>query len=55
MEKARAQLSRNQAYVILIGLDGTLYSLEVEFLLDLIAGHVETMRIFRLEEHGEPL
>jgi hypothetical protein len=52
MEKARAQLSRNQAYVILIGLDGTLYSLEVEYLLDLIAGQRESLRIFRLEEHG---
>lgn len=50
LEKARAQLSRNNAYVILI-LEGHLYSLHVERLLDLIAGHVETMRIFRLEEH----
>jgi hypothetical protein len=50
MEKARAQLSRNQAYVILI-LEGRLYSLHVERLFDLIAGHVESMRIFRLEKH----
>jgi hypothetical protein len=51
MERARAQLSRNQAYVILIGLDNTLYSLEIEYLLDLIAGQRESLRIFRLEEH----
>jgi hypothetical protein len=53
MEKARAQLSRNQEYVLLIGLDGTLFSLKAEFLLDLIAGHRESMRIFKLEEHRE--
>jgi hypothetical protein len=53
MEKARAQLSRNQEHVLLIGLDGTLFSLKAEFLLDLIAGHRESMRIFKLEEHRE--
>lgn len=51
MEKARAQLSRNQEYVLLIGLDGTLFSLKADILLDLIAGHVESMRVFKLEEH----
>jgi hypothetical protein len=50
LEKGRAQLSRNQGYVLLI-LDGQLLSLEVDRLLDLIAGHVESMRIFKLEEH----
>lgn len=51
MEKARAQLSRNQEHVLLIGLDGTLFSLKADLLLDLIAGHRESMRIFKLEEH----
>lgn len=50
LERARAQLTRNKGYVLLI-LDGQLLSLEVDRLLDLIAGHVESMRIFKLEEH----
>jgi hypothetical protein len=51
MEKARAQMSRNNAYVIIV-LEGRLYSLEVELLFDLLAGDRESLRLFRLEEHS---
>jgi hypothetical protein len=45
-ERGRAQLSRNNRYLILI-LDGKLYSLDVDLLLELIAGHRENLRIFK--------
>jgi hypothetical protein len=48
---ARAQMARNNFFVILI-LEGRLYSLDVDLLHELIAGHRKSMRIFRLEEHG---
>jgi hypothetical protein len=54
LEKARAQMAKNNFYVILI-LEGRLYSLDVELLFDLLSGKRESLRIFRLEEHGEPL
>jgi hypothetical protein len=50
LEKARAQMSKNHFYVILI-LEGRLYSLNVDLLFDLLAGKRESLRIFRLEEH----
>lgn len=50
LDRARAQLSRNKRYVILV-LEGRLYSLDVELLFDLIAGRRESLRLFRLEEH----
>jgi hypothetical protein len=50
MEKARAQLSRNKLYVVLV-LDGQLYSLNVDLLFELLSGQRDSLRIFRLEEH----
>jgi hypothetical protein len=50
LEKARAQMSKNHFYVLLI-LEGRLYSLNVDLLFDLIAGKRESLRIFRLEDH----
>jgi hypothetical protein len=50
LEKARAQMSKNHFYVLLI-LEGRLYSLNVDLLFDLLAGKRESLRIFRLEEH----
>lgn len=52
LDRARAQMSKGYWYVLLV-VDGQLLSLEVERLLDLIAGHVESMRVFKLEEHRE--
>lgn len=45
----RAQLSRNGGFLILI-MEGRLYSLDVELLLELIAGHRDSMRLFKLED-----
>jgi hypothetical protein len=53
IEKARAQLSSNKAYIILIGLDGSLYSLNIELLLEVVAGHRESLRIFKCENHDQ--
>ena len=43
----RAQLSKNSAFLILI-LEGRLYSLKVDLLLELIAGQRESLRLFKI-------
>jgi hypothetical protein len=50
VDGSRAQMAKNNAFVHLI-LEGRLYSLEADLLLDLIAGQRESLRIFRCEEH----
>jgi hypothetical protein len=47
----RAQLSRNNLFLVLI-LEGRLYSLEIDLLLEVIAGHRPSLRLFRLEDHS---
>jgi hypothetical protein len=47
----RAQMSSNCEFVLLV-LDGSLYSLNVDVLLELVAGHRDDQRIFKLEEHS---
>jgi len=47
----RAQLSRNNEFLILI-MEGRLYSLEIGLLLELIAGHRPSLRMFRLEDYS---
>lgn len=46
----RAQLSRDSHYLILI-LEGRLYSVPIDLLLELIAGHGDSLRLCRLEDH----
>jgi hypothetical protein len=50
VDGSRAQISNNKAYVLLI-LEGRLYSLKVDLLLEVVAGHRESLRIFRCEVH----
>jgi hypothetical protein len=43
----RAKLSKNNEYLVLV-LEGRLYSVKIELILELVAGHRDSVRLFKL-------